>query len=224
MARHKWSNREVELVRNLYPHHTTNYVAAKLRLTTSQIIGAAARHGLRKSAKYLADLEGPVGKRLSKAGEKFRYPKGHVPANKGLRRPGYVRGRMAETQFRKGHRPRNWKPIGTVVVDGDGYLRRKIAEGPSGFGNPKAWELVHKRVWIDANGPIPRGHCIWFKDQNKANCSLENLELITQAENMRRNTIHNLPKHLVEVIMLKGTLKRQLRRKENGKEQIDRSS
>ena len=36
--------------------------------------------------------------------------------------------------------------------------------------------------------------CLWFKDQNTLNTDLDNLELITRAENMRRNSSSlNLP-------------------------------
>lgn len=48
------------------------------------------------------------------------------PFNKGLRRPGWHVGRMRETQFRKGERSgiaaKNWRPIGTIRTDPDGYL------------------------------------------------------------------------------------------------------
>jgi len=57
--------------------------------------------GLTKSAAYLAS---PAACRLRKGdnvGAARRFRPGHVPANKGLRRPGWSTGRMAETQFKK---------------------------------------------------------------------------------------------------------------------------
>jgi HNH endonuclease len=126
---------------------------------------------------------------------------------------------MRETQFKKGQVSRNYLPIGTVRTDADGYLRRKIADGVGGFGNPKVWEFVHRRVWIEAHGPIPRGYRIWWKDGDHANCSLENLELLSGPEHMARTTIHTLPHALKEVIQLNGALKRKIRRRERVQEQ-----
>jgi hypothetical protein len=160
--------------------------------------------------------------------EKAWFPKGHVPANKGVRRPGWFAGRMRETQFRKGQRSgiaaKNWKPIGTILPDGEGYLRIKVREAvcgkeATGFGNSKVWPMYNRYVWEQHHGPIPPQHLVVFKDRDRANCSIENLELISMAENARRNSMWtNLPRALALTIQLNGALKRRLRRL-NGKEQ-----
>jgi hypothetical protein len=118
-------------------------------------------------------------------------------------------GRMPETQFKPGARPHTWKPIGSTRVTNDGYLQRKISD--TGYP-PRDWVGVHILLWEEAHGPIPKGHALIFKDRNKGNLCLENFELITRAELMRRNTIHNYPPELVDVIRLGGALKRRLRR------------
>lgn len=141
---------------------------------------------------------------------------------------------MRETQFKKGERRgiavTNWKPIGTTATDSDGYRRRKVAEGSVGrygFGS-KGWEFVHIRTWTDVNGPVPPGHAVIFRDRNRANVSIDNLELVSRAELMLRNTIHRLPPQLKEVIMLKGRVKRRIRKREreisDGSKQIVRSA
>src|SRR5207253_2069672 len=111
-------------------------------------------------------------------GKATQFPKGHAPANKGLRRPGYSvgRGRMQETQFKKGQKPGNWLPVGTVKPNADGYLQIKISDAPEppdakGANSPN-WEFVHKRVWEAAHGPIPEGYRIWWKDGDRTNCAL----------------------------------------------------
>jgi hypothetical protein len=199
-----WTVAEVALLREMYPTHTQRQIAGILGRSVRAINAKA------KTKKV----------RLYKTGS-GRFLKGHVPANLGLRRPGWFSGRMRETQFKKGGRSVNWLPIGTIRLDSDGYLRRKIAEGVGGFGNRKVWEFVHRRVWEDAHGPIPRGHRLWWKDRNHANCSLENLELLTDAEHMARTTLHNFPEPLKRVIMLKGALKRRIRRMEADAEEHD---
>jgi hypothetical protein len=184
----------------------------------------AYKLGLRKTEEYLAGPDACRLRRGDNVGSAHRFKKGQIPHNKGLRRPGYSvgRGRMQTTQFKKGMRSRNWLPIGTVRKDSYGYLRRKITEGVGGSRNTKVWEFVHRRVWEDAHGPIPKGHWIWWKDGDHANCALENLELLTDKEHMGRTTIHNLPAPLKQVIQLTGALKRKIntkRKKENAKEQ-----
>jgi hypothetical protein len=140
---------------------------------------------------------------------------GHTPWNKGRRFPGWAPGRMRETQFKKGERPWTWKPVGTVSADTEGFLRIKVREPrdnePSGSGNKDSWPLLHHHVWAQKNGPVPPGYKIAFMDGNRGNCALENLELMTNAERMRRNSVHNLPKELQLVIQLAGALKRKIR-------------
>lgn len=70
----------------------------------------------------------------------------------------------------------NSKPVGTIVTDPDGYLRRKTPTGK--------WELLHRLLWEEANGPIPAGCKVTFLDGNKENVSMENLVLVTNAEQM----------------------------------------
>jgi hypothetical protein len=75
-------------------------------------------------------------------------------------------------------------------------------------------------VWEQHNGPIPPKHIVAFKDRNRANCAIENLELMSMADNARRNAMWNrLPPELVQVIMLTGALKRQIKRRQRGTEQ-----
>ena len=45
-------------------------------------------------------------------------------------------------------------------------------------------------------------------------CSLENLQLVTRAELMRRNTIHNYPAPIPQLVQLRGALTRKIRRAE----------
>jgi hypothetical protein len=148
-----------------------------------------------------------------------RIQAGNVPFNKGIKRPGYAVGRMAETQFkpdnRSGFAEKNWKPVGTIVADPEGFLRIKVRDRIHGL--PKGWDksiwpLMHWREWEKHHGPIPTGHKVVFRDGNRAHCEINNLELITDAEMMRRNSIHKLPDELTEVIRLNASLKRRLRK------------
>jgi hypothetical protein len=205
----------------LFPHRSSAEVARLMNRTVCSIQAAAHKAGIHKTAEYLASPAACRLRRGDRVGAAYRFKPGQIPANKGMRRPGYSKrhGRMQETTFKKGQVSRNTLPIGTVKMDSDGYLRRKIANGIGGFGNPRVWEYVHKKVWQDAHGPIPKGFRIWWKDGNHRNNVLENLEMVSGAEHMKRTTIHNLPESLKEVIRLNGKLKRRIRKaseKQNG--------
>lgn len=220
-----WESWERSMLRTQYPHMATTVIAVMIGRPVNRIYAMAAIMGLHKTEEYLAS---PAACRLRRGGDvgaAYRYPKGHVPANKGSRRPGWHAGRMKTTQFRKGQvngqAARHLMPIGTTRLI-DGYIYLKVAD-VMGVPYTANWKPLHILNWERANGRmLPRSHCLFFKDGNRQNVDLDNLELITRAENMRRNTIHRLPKPLKEVIQLRGALLRQIHRKEGKHGEQDR--
>lgn len=123
------------------------------------------------------------------------YQKGHPPGNKGKKLEEYItdperlediRQRISATQFKKGQRPFNEMPIGTVVVNSQGYkIRKKQMKGTLW----ERWEFLHRAVWEEHNGRIPEGMIVSFKDGDKLNCSIDNLMLITRKENAQLHTL-----------------------------------
>lgn len=227
-VRKPWSKTERAVLVQRYPHISTKMLAAQLGRGMGQVYQQAAKMGLSKSEAYLESPDACRLRRGDQVGKQFRYPPGHVPANLGLRRPGWSPGRMAVTQFKPGERSgkaaENWMPIGTIRADADGYLRLKLREHRpgerNGFGNTDIWPLLHRHRWEEAHGPIPPGHAVVFKTKDRSNVGLENLELITRGELMRRNTIHNYPPELKRTIMYLGAVKRKVR--ENAEKLNDR--
>jgi hypothetical protein len=70
------------------------------------------------------------------------------------------------------------------------------------------------------NGPIPPSHAIAFRDGDRSNCAIENLEMVSRAELARRNVMWNrYPKELCLAIQLRGALKRRIRRMSRAEEQ-----
>lgn len=116
--------------------------------------------------------------------------------------------------YKKGYTPCNSRPIGSTRIDSQGNIVVKIAE-------PRVWILLHKKIWEDANGPIPDDHIIVYKDGNKMNCQLDNLLLMSRRDHMLKNTVHNLPPEIKELINLRGNLIRCInhreRKNKNGK-------
>lgn len=88
------------------------------------------------------------------------------------------------TTFKKGQVPYNHKPIGHEYKNTQGYIMIKVAE-------PRTFELKHRHVWALANGPIPTRHVIRFLDNDRANCSLDNLVCVLVEVNGKVNS-HDL--------------------------------
>lgn len=219
-----WTAEQVARLRALYPVRNTAAIAVELQRPISSVYQAAAKLGVHKSPEFYDSAEsGRLKKGETRPGSiATQFQKGQIPANKGLRRPGWAPGRMRETQFQKGQRTgcaqHNWKPIGTILADTEGYLRIKVREAvhgaeASGFGNTKVWPLLNRHIWEQVKGPIPPKHIVAFKDGNRQNCAIENLELMSMAANARRNSMWTrYPRELAEAIQMNGALKRKLRR------------
>ena len=146
-----------------------------------------------------------------------RFQKGHVPANKG-RKGMPMHPNAVTTQFKKGHTPANKTPIGTVLMKDDGYLWKKVGEGA------RDWKQLHRMIWEEAHGEIPEGYLITFKDGNRENVALDNLELITKAESIEltRRGLRTSDKDLTETGILIARLNCKLfktkKEKRHGKE------
>lgn len=206
-----WTGQECRTLRRLYPHHATQWVADQLGRTTHSVNGQAWLMHLHKDPAYLQRAMAATSAKLHQSGQAHRFPKGHVPANKGLRRPGWSAGRMQETQFRKGE-SRNKMPLFSERLI-FGYLYIKVAEVPR-VPYMVNWLALHVLNWERANGrPVPAGHVLRFRDGNRTNVSAENLELVTKADNMLRNSVHNLPEAIVEVVQLRGALIRSINKR-----------
>lgn len=224
MAKRFWTAYEDEVLKRLYPNTKTGDLALYFGRALSSVYNRAAWLGLAKSAAWLASGEACLLKRLPETGLKGRFKPGQTPWNKGAKHgKGWAPGRMAETQFKKGQlngqAARRWKPIGSVRLSKEGYVKVKFREREGRYGN---WKGTHVLRWEEAHGPTPKGHKVAFKDGDKTHVWLDNLELISNAEMMRRNSVHNLPKELADVIQLAGALKRKVR--EMREKQVERSA
>jgi len=213
-------------LRRRYPHEKTETVARSLGRSLSSTYQRAYGLGLSKSAEFLASPAS--GRTNGRQGIGSRFENGHVPANKGLRRPGWAPGRMRETQFKKGEMSwaaqHNYVPVGSHRISKDGYLERKITDDPS-LVPARRWVGVHRLVWEAANGKVPPGHAVAFlpgrRSADPSLITLDSLELVSRSELMRRNTIHNLPAPLPQLMQLRGALNRKLNRLENSNEKQD---
>lgn len=210
MTHRSWTATEIACLRCDYPDTPTDELAARLGCTTGQLYRKAYKLGLFKSAAYMASPHACRLRRGDNVGAATRFKPGHRPHNTGKTgwRPG---GNAVKTQFRPGNRPQTWKPIG-AERSMQGYRQRKVTD--TGY-TPHDWIAVHVLLWREQHGPIPPGHIVVFRNGNKQDIRIENLELISRGENMRRNTIHRYPPALKDSIRLAAKLRRRISEKQD---------
>jgi len=208
-----WTTEQLAILRREYPHKSSSEVARLVGHTLSSTYRTAHRLGILKSEAYLAS---PAAGRLDGVrGTSHRFTKGHTSWNKGTHWK--AGGRSVQTRFKQGQRPHTWRPIGSERVTDDGIRQRKITD--TGYP-PKDWKSIHVMMWETENGPVPPGHIVVFKDGNRENLVLDNFELVTRQELMRRNSYHTrYPKEIGLVIQLKGALQRQINKRESDAKQ-----
>lgn len=193
-----WNLEKVSLLKNLYPEHTNEEIAQELGSTESAVSGIAFKLGLKKSKEFLFECS-----------SKSFFPKGHKPLNKGRKQTEYMSETQIEktkaTRFKKGHMPKNHKPVGYERITRDGYVEVKTAE-------PNVFELKHRLVWVECNGEIPVGYNVQFRDGNRRNVCIENLYMISRSEQLKtENSLHaRYPEEIRHLIQLKGALNRQI--------------
>lgn len=120
-------------------------------------------------------------------------------------------GRSVETRFKPGNKPHTWRPIGTELISKEGYLERKVTD--TGV-TEHDYVPVHHLVWREAGREIPKGSVLVFRDGDKRNFAIDNLELVTRQELMRRNSIHNCGPEIAQLIQLRGAISRQINQRE----------
>ena len=217
-----WTEERLELLHRCYADYSTDDLAFLLGLRTEQVWAKANSLGLHKSDKYLSTAAGCALVRPGAGGRAHRFQKGHSSWNKGTK--GLVRVTEASraTQFKAGQAPPNTLPIGSTKLDKSLVLLQKVSNAP-GNGS-KRWRAVHELVWVAVNGPVPAKHIVVFKPGMKTNVleeiTIDRVECISLAQNMKRNTRHNLPPELNQIVQLKAVLTRQInKRMKHGQEE-----
>lgn len=201
-----WTAEEDALFRKHYPNSSMRQMMELLGRSACSIYNRSEILNVRKSQEY---LDSPAACRLRRGdniGKEYRFQKGQIPPNKGVKGISYEGSKP--TQFKSGSRPPNYRPVGTIRQV-DGYYEIKMAEGM------RQWKLLQRVVWERCNGAIPKGMFVIFLDGSRDNIEITNLSLVTKAQNMKRNTVHNYPKEIVHLVQLKAALNRQINKRTN---------
>jgi hypothetical protein len=148
--------------RKFHPEHVAEGLneCFNVNFTVGQVRSFAHNHGIR-------------------SGRDCRFHKGHKPWNAGTKGKGICKGNSGN--FKKGSIPPNRKPLWSERTDPDGYIWIKVPQRDPHTGFPTRYMLKHAWIWEQANGKPPKGSNIIFKDGNKQNCALENLDCVPDA-------------------------------------------
>ena len=163
-----------------------------------------------------------ISNRCIISGRTGQFEKGHTPWNKGTKGQGLTGPN--KRSFKKGNVSANRKLLGTERIDSkDGYILIKVAEKDPNTGFPTRYKHKHVHIWEQANGPVPKGMVVLFKDSDKTNFEPENLMLISRAELLclNRHAYKNMPAELKPNVLVLAKLQvktwgKEKRRTENG--------
>jgi hypothetical protein len=193
--RMKYTPEMDEIIRTRYPDEPVSVVANALGITNDQCRSRAAYIGVRQS-------EDVYKKRMA------AFVESGIPNRAGnveLRRdwkPGDKRRKPPKEKKRK------ILPVGFVKKFKNGYWAKKV--GKENSPNKTCWEMLHRLIWIEHNGPIPENHQVYFIDGNKDNLTIENLALISHEEALDRNRLQRYPAEIISVINTLSAFRKEL--------------
>jgi hypothetical protein len=118
---------------------------------------------------------------------KTEFKKGSISWNKGKK--GLTKAN--KTSFKKGHKPKNYMG-GLRVSDRDGiYIRCEDYKYDNGKRIVGKYESLARYNWKKKFGKIPKNSIIFHKDLDRLNNDIQNLELISRKELLKRNQYKN---------------------------------
>jgi hypothetical protein len=207
-----WTEHERKLLKELFPKIRTKTIAEMLNRTYASVSTQANLLGLHKSEAFLKTINSGRIWKGSNKGIDMRFKKGHVPVNKGKKWDQYMSEEAKQgsrkTTFKEGHTPHNTKKDNQITWrndEGRAYQYIRISKAK--------WLPLHVFNWEKVNGKVPKGMNIVFKTKSTENCEIDNLEMITNAENMRRNSLHRYPKEVSHAIQTLAALNRQIKKR-----------
>lgn len=116
---------------------------------------------------------------------------GQTPMNKGKKIHEYMSQESIEktkaTRFLKGHLSKNTLYNGAITVR---HRKDRPGSKPHKYIrlSKKVWKELQIYNWEKQNGTVPKGYVLACKDGDTLNCDPSNWELLSMADNMKRNS------------------------------------
>lgn len=164
---------QVDFIREQYGRYSRRELTAavnarfNIQVTTAQITGFVKTHKIN-------------------SGRTGYFQKGQQSWNAGT--TGLMKPNIGN--FAPGHVPANLQPVGHErICSKDGVMLIKTDE-TNPYTGAKGWyRHKHIVIWEQHNGPVPDGHVIRFRDNDKLNSKIENLLLVSKAEHLHLNRL-----------------------------------
>lgn len=165
MAVHKWSEEEIEFIREIYPYYENKEISKMVKDKFGFEVSAGNLQNVRSKYKIPKKVIPNSG----------CYRKGDVSWNKGKGMSDEVREKVKGTWFKKGQKAHNHRPIGSTRITVDGYTEIKIAE-------PNKWALYHRHLYEVEHGvKLKKNEAVIFADGDKSNFDINNLVKVSRA-------------------------------------------
>jgi hypothetical protein len=223
-GKERWTDLEVAIMQRLFPDTTNAMLGRVLRRSRRSLTTQAHKMGLKKSEAHM-QREYAMRVQRSKEHPKTFKP-GQAPWNFGLKGSTGLHPATRQNHFKPGcmygNARHRWVPVGTLRIDKDGLLSRKWTDDRT-VPSHQRWAPVHRLVWEQAHGPVPKGFVVVFRHPSlrttqEREITLDKLVCISRSENMRRNSYWtNLSPEVARLVHLKGIINRRIRHMERTK-------
>lgn len=178
-------------MRNKYTNEHLQFIRENVKNTGKELVKIFnEKFEIQITVGILQNIKSKLGIRSGLVGGQFQ--KGQEPPNKGKKWSEFMSPKGIErsrnTCFKKGHIPKNHRPVGSERINVDGYIEIKVAE-------PNKWKLKHREIYENTFGKIPKAHKIVFLDGNKLNFDISNLDIISNSQSLIMNQKHYFSKN-----------------------------
>lgn len=189
-----WTDEQEQYLVAHYATTSNAELAAVLgKKNADRVMAKASLLGLKKSRQFLKES-------CQQRENSGKFKKGMTPHNKGKKLSDSTKAKLAKTMFKSGNRPHNTLKVGAETQDKYGYVMVKVAE-------PNVWQYKHHVAY---GKTVLKGHKVIFLDGNKYNFERDNLQLVSNAELMSKNTMHRYPPELVRLLKTLNKLKKRV--------------
>lgn len=207
----RFTPEEDKILHDNYLNLSLNQLSAKLGRAMESVAGRLPRLGLVVPPEIIHKRMAESFTRLAESGKISRFGKGHVPKNKGQKMPPELYEKCKGTMFKPGQVPATCVHFGKPYLHHrtrkDGYIERLwfIQEGKNKRSAYLAYLCRTNGIDLTGKKPILKEGF----DHSRAP-TLDDILVLTNADNMRLNTLHRYPKDVVRLIQVKGALQRQI--------------